>query len=91
MLETVKPFTEKHGIREFTAKFQLNQQLTSYGLNPNDWSFDQFLQSPDGRSGYARLIHRTDKNLLLKGTFEKEPLSLKKLLKWVWIDLAWDL
>lgn len=91
MLKQLPKLKSKAEVIDLTARFQLRQQLASYGLNSEEWNYEKFEISEDQTAGSATLHHRNDENLKLKGKYERQPFSLKTILKWTWTDLAWDL
>lgn len=83
--------TRKQNLKALTAKFQLKNQLSSYGLNPEEWRFQHFRFDMQSRSGKAVLVHRNDENLQISGKVYQEQISLKSLIKFRWEHLQWDL
>jgi hypothetical protein len=78
-------------LNDLFAKFQLKQQLESYGLNPDEWRYEHFEFNAKSKTGTARLSHRDDPNLALKGRIAQDKLRLRSLVKFRWDQLQWDL
>ena len=78
-------------LKTLTAKFQLSQQLSSYGLNPDEWRFSSFRFDENTKFGRAQMVHRQDENLMLSGRIVQDQLSLRSLIKFRWDSLTWDL
>jgi hypothetical protein len=62
----------------------LQDQLSTFGLNPKDWTLFQSLDERNKEEKDFFLVHRLDTNFILSGTAHRDAQSSS----WQWKDLA---
>ena len=90
-MTSIRTLKDRSQILKLTAKYQLLNQLQHYGLNPNEWTFEDLTWSEQNGAGAAEVSHRKDPNLRIKGRIEKNRPRPNNISFWKWADLAWDL